>query len=101
VVKQAVIIIEAEQQRTDDLPARHAAFAIAKTADDAIGASMLLDLLHAFAVSKLIGQITPLGDDAIAAAPRGLQPLPRATESLRLDGDRRNRVPQKFELANS
>jgi hypothetical protein len=27
--------------------------------------------------------------------------LPRATESLRLDGDRRNRVPQKFELVNS
>src|SRR5205085_11584781 len=58
VVQQAVIVVETQQQRADNL----GPFAVAKAADDAIGRPSPLDLLHAVALARAIRQIEPLGD---------------------------------------
>ena len=74
-VQQPFVVIEAEQQRADYLPAVDLVGRIAEAADHAIGAAEFLDLLHAVAVAGLIGQVDPLGDHAVTAAAGLCQPL--------------------------
>src|SRR4029077_16363923 len=61
VMQQPVLIVEAKQQRAD----KGAAFVVAKAADHAVGAAVVLDLLHAAAVARAVRKIAPFGDDAV------------------------------------
>jgi len=61
VVQQAVRVVEAEEQRADDLGLR----AVAEAANHAIRAAEVFDLLHAVALARAIVEVAPFGDDAI------------------------------------
>src|SRR6185503_13019189 len=76
-MEQTIFIIEAEQQRSCDLAPFDQAFAVTKAADNAICTAISFYLLHPVAVSKLIRQIPPFGDDAVAAASCRFEPPPR------------------------
>ena len=52
-MQQPVLIVEAEQQRAD----KRAAFVVAKAADHAVGAAVVLDLLHAAAIARAVRKI--------------------------------------------
>src|ERR1700719_317743 len=60
-IEQAFVVVEAEQQRSDD----RLFFKIAKTSDDAIGGALAFDFLHAGALTALVGQVAALGDDSV------------------------------------
>ena len=75
-VQKSFIIIEAEQERADDPLSTLKPFPVSKTSDDAVGASMRLDLLHPLAVPGLIGKIKAFGDHSIRPAARLLEPPP-------------------------
>lgn len=64
-VQQPFVVIEPKQQGADHFPAIQFVRGVAEAADHAIGAAEFLDLLHAVAVARLIGQVEPLGDNAI------------------------------------
>ena len=70
-VEQALIVVEPEQQRADDW----LALVVAEAADHAVGAAVVLDLLHAGAVAGLIRQVAPLGDDAVERRADLLEPF--------------------------
>jgi hypothetical protein len=71
VVEQAVVAIEAEEERADQFGIR----AVTETADDAIGGAEILDLLHgAGALAGFVGSVEVLGDDAVQAAAHGAEP---------------------------
>src|SRR5262245_19447708 len=61
VMQKAVIAIEPEQERAD----HRFALVVAETADHAVGAAVVLDLLHSAALARAIVEITALGDDAV------------------------------------
>src|ERR1700722_12064873 len=60
-IEQAFLVVEAEQQRSDD----RLFFKIAKTSDDAIGGALAFDFLHAGALTALVGQVEAFGDDSV------------------------------------
>jgi hypothetical protein len=60
-MKLAVIVMEAKQQRSD----HGLTLVVAEAANDAVGAAIILDLLHAAAIVGPVRQVAPLGDDAI------------------------------------
>src|SRR5262249_58853247 len=49
-MQQPVVVVEAEQQRTDE----RTAFVVAKAADHAVDAAVVLDLLHAVAIARAV-----------------------------------------------
>src|SRR3954471_6641962 len=61
VIELAAVVVEAEQQRAD----HGLAFVVAEATDHAVGAAVILDLLHAVAVARAVRHIASLGDDAI------------------------------------
>ena len=65
-IEQALIIVEAEQERADE----RAAGGVAKAADDAVSRAEVLDLEHG-AHAGPVGQVETLGDDAIERAAAG------------------------------
>src|ERR1700704_1464524 len=69
-------VIEPEQQRAHDL----LAFVVAEAADPAVGAAIILDLLHAAAVAGRIGDVAALGDDAVERRADPLEPAFRLGE---------------------
>jgi ferritin-like metal-binding protein YciE len=69
-MQQAAGIVESQQERADDT----SALVVAETADDAVGAAVILDLLHAGPVAGPISEIAPLGDDAVKHFARPPQP---------------------------
>ena len=85
-MQQALVVIEPEQQRAD----HRLAFVVAKAADHAVGAAVVLDLLHAVAFAGAVGQIAPLGDDAVERRADALEPALARRSSLVVAGDRRN-----------
>src|SRR5258705_7772819 len=60
-MQQAVIVIEPEQQRAD----HRLSFVVAKAADHAVGAAIVLDLPHGGAVARAVFELAALGDDAV------------------------------------
>src|SRR5438105_3519648 len=69
-IEPAVAVIETEQQRAD----QRAALVVAEAADHTIGATQILDLLHAAAIAGAVGKVTTLGDDAIERRAGAAQP---------------------------
>ena len=76
-VQPTFSVIKTKQKRTDGFSSLQGMTAVAKSTDHAVGAAKLFDLLHAFAVAGLIGQVDPLGDDAVISGARFRQPLVR------------------------
>ena len=66
-------------------------FVVAEAADHAVGAAIVLDLLHAVAVAGAIGQVAPLGDDAVERAAGRASAIFARSASLVVAGDRRKR----------
>ena len=60
-VEFALVVVEAQKKGAD----QGFAFEVAEAADDAIGGAFPFDLLHASALSGLVGQVAALGDDAV------------------------------------
>ena len=89
-MQQAIVIVEAEQQRSDDPLAVHFVGGVAEAADHTVRAAEILDLLHAVAVAGLIGQVDALCDDAVATAARSRQPFAWRSHKLVVAGDSRN-----------
>ncbi len=70
-IELAIRVIEAEQQRADDIPS----FVEAKAANNAIGRAIILHLLHRGAFAGPIGQVEPLGNNAVERRSNLFQPL--------------------------
>src|SRR5215472_11409341 len=70
VVEEALLVIEAEQQRADERAVR----VVAKATDDAIGGAGQLVFLHAVAAAVEVGQVGTLGDKAIDVAAEPVEP---------------------------
>src|SRR4051812_38889634 len=83
VMQQPCIVVEAEQQRTDDFPPVQSVGRVAKPADDAVGAAKILDLLHAVAIAGLVWQVDAFGDPAVKTAARLAEPFFRNGETGR------------------
>src|SRR5688572_20198250 len=79
-MQKSVIIVQAKQQRTDDLRRLRA---IAIAADDALGSAHVLDLLHPRSLAGCVGHVDALGDDSIERAPGFLKPLARGCDISR------------------
>ena len=60
-VKQAALVVEPKQQRSDQF----SAFAIPKPTNDAVCTTIILDLLHASAIVGAILDVQSLGHNAI------------------------------------
>jgi len=69
-MKYSLVIIKPQEQRSHDLAACHGPLTIAEAADHTIGAAVTFDLLHAFAIARLVRQIETLRNDAVAATAR-------------------------------
>ena len=83
VVKQALRVIETEQQRADFRSAAQ----ISKAADCAIGGAQALDLDHC-ALAALIASVEPLGDDSVpSVAVEIIEPPCRLGEIARAGRD--------------
>src|SRR5581483_12102969 len=78
-VQQAGVVVEAQQQRADDLSVSDLVGRVAEAANDAIGAAEFLDLLHAVAFSGLVGQVAALGNHAVEAVAGTRQPFLRSS----------------------
>src|ERR1700722_7513900 len=76
VVEQAAAIVEAKQQRADDV----CALVVAEAADHAVGAAVVLDLLHAGAIARAIIEVALLGDHAVKRGAGAAQPFLRFGE---------------------
>src|SRR5262249_52503415 len=72
VVQQAGLVIEPEQERADDV----LALVVTEAADHAVGAAVVLDLLHGAPLARVVGEVAPLGDDAVKRRADALEPLP-------------------------
>src|SRR5262249_1482502 len=70
VMQQTGLVVEAEQERADDVRA----FAVAEAPDDAIGAAEILDLLHRRAVGGPVLDVATLGDTAVQSAGAAFEP---------------------------
>src|SRR4051794_38958685 len=79
VIEQAGAVIETEQQRADKLAVRP----IAKPADDAICAAIILDFHHRVARVGTIGAVAPLRDDSVERGADLSEPTFRVGESCR------------------
>ena len=75
-IQQAVVVVEAEQQRADHL----LALVVAEAADHAVGAAEILDLLHGAALARRVEEVAPLGDDAVEGGTDALEPAARLGE---------------------
>src|SRR5262245_42400361 len=75
-MEQAAIVIQTKQQRADD----RLSLRISKAADHAVGAAIILDLLHSAAVAGEVGHVAPLGDDAVKRRADALEPAPCGRE---------------------
>src|SRR5437763_12694403 len=75
-MQETPTVIEPKQQRADE----GLAFVVAKAADDAVSAAIVLDLLHAVALARPVWQVAPLGDDAIERGAHPLEPAARVGE---------------------
>src|SRR6202012_6082177 len=73
-MKKTIVIVESKQNRPHDLATFLKLLTIAEAADDAVGAAVPFDLLHASAVAGLVGEIEPLRNHAIASGPCRRQP---------------------------
>src|SRR5262249_44543453 len=60
-MQQALLVVEAEQQRADDI----LSFIVPEATDHAVGAAVVLDFLHAGAVARAIFDIAPFRDDTV------------------------------------
>src|SRR5262245_9528845 len=76
---QKAVVVEPQQQRSD----HGFSFVVAEAADHAVGAAVVLDLLHAGALARLVGQIAALGDDAVETRADAFQPAFRIAELRR------------------
>ena len=64
-------VIKAEQKRTY----LFLSFVVAETSDDAIGAAIVLDLLHAVTLAGTVCHVAALGDDSIQRVSNASQPF--------------------------
>src|SRR5262245_6483747 len=69
-VKETFAVVEPEQQRADN----RLAFVVAEAADYAVGAAIVLDLLHAAAVARPVFRVASLGDNAVKRGAHALEP---------------------------
>src|SRR6476620_1115004 len=79
VMQQTVRIIETKEEGTDGF----LAFAITKSADDAIGGAEALDLLHAIAFTGAIAEIASFRDDAVESGRGVREPILCFSETRR------------------
>jgi hypothetical protein len=61
VVEDAIVVVQAEQERADDVSLR----GIPKAADDAVRGANPFDLLHSGSLGALIRKVESLGDDSV------------------------------------
>ena len=70
VIEAALVIVQPEQQRAHD----RFSFVVAETADDAVRAAIIFDLLHPATVPGAVGQVAPLGDDTVERGTHAVEP---------------------------
>ena len=72
--ESSFVVVEAEEERADGL----CSFAVAESADDAIGGLEVLDLYHSLAIAGVIRLADPLGHHAVESErPEFVEPLQR------------------------
>lgn len=91
VVKQAIVILQSEQYRSDDLSTTLKVLSVPKAANHTISAPIALYFLDTVAIAALVWNIQPFRDDVVAsdASQRS------ASFSFRLAGERRKRFSLK------
>ena len=81
-IEQALVVVEAEQQRADHL----LLLGVAEAADDAVGGALLLDLDHR-PLAGAVGLVEPLGDRRRRARRRCARSQPSATSRSEVIGE--------------
>src|SRR5262249_38527143 len=76
VMEQTSVVVEAEQQRADNVAMRR----ITEAADHAVSRALGFDLHHAATLAREIRRLEFLGDDAVEIAADAAKPAPRLPE---------------------
>src|SRR5207244_11450822 len=91
VVQEALVVVEAYEERADHA----AADGVAEAADHAIDAADELDLDHGVALAGAVGAVGPFGDDAVEIAAHRAEPALRLAQAHGRRGEADGAVPRK------